>query len=140
MTRLLSLRFPLELVCCLFELLRFPFKLVDFLRLFVVQGGLSFGSLSHFRLETIVILDMFLINLVDGGADHLAWSILSRADTLDQAWKTVMGGVLGAGGPGEALLASQRNCLAIGLDVGYVFGSTLEGSADPALEYTRLGL
>ena len=126
MTRLLSLRFP--------------FKLVDFLRLFVVQGGLGFGSLSHFRLETIVILDMFLINLVDGGADHLAWSILSRADTLDQAWKTVMGGVLGAGGPGEALLASQRNCLAIGLDVGYVFGSTLEGSADPALEYTRLGL
>ena len=110
------------------------------MRLFVVQGGLGFGSLSHFRLETIVILDMFLINLVDGGADDLAWDILSRADTLDQAWKTVVGGVLGAGGPGEALLASQRNCLAIGLDVGYVFGSTLESSADPALEYTRLGL
>ena len=133
MTRLLSLRFSLELVGFLFEL-------VDFLRLFVVQGGLGFGSLSHFRLETIVVLDMFLINLVDGGADYLAWGILGRADTLDQAWKTVMGGVLGAGGPGEALLASQRNCLAIGLDVGCVFGSSLEGSADPALEYTRLSL
>ena len=128
-TRLLSLDFAIEPVN--FLLLAF-----DFGRMIVIKSGLGFGSLSHFRLEAIVVFDVFLINLVDGGADHLAWGILSRADTLDQAWQAVMGGILAAGCPSQALFTSHGNCLAVALSVGRVLRFTFVESSISALKDT----
>ena len=86
----------------------------------VIKSGLGFGSLSHFHLEAVVVLDVFLINLVDGGADHLAWGILGRANTLYKAWQAVMGGVLAACCPSQALFTSHGNRLAVAIYVSRV--------------------
>ena len=133
-TRLLSLRFPFESVNFLRLSVNFLLLAFDFGRMIVIKSGLGFGSLSHFRLEAIVVFDVFLSNLVDGGADHLAWGILSRADTLDQAWQAVMGGILAAGCPSQALFTSHGNCLAVALSVGRVLRFTFVESSISALK------
>lgn len=81
---------------------------------------------------------MFLINLVDGGADHLVWRVLSRTNTLYEAWQAVMGGVLAAGSPSQALFTSHGNRLAVALRVGCVLRSTFVEFPISALKDTLL--